>query len=153
MPLSLSLSAITLLTLIVAALSVPMFAGTYTVVFQDGRLGYGGTRDVYIASNGGDANIGVQDCFMARRNPQTGFEQRGLVKFTDLDLPANAKVVSSELSLFTKEIKGSPTLAAHGLLKDFVEGTKNYQYADAGETTWNAVRHGQQPWADADIDS
>ena len=147
MPLSLPLSAIILLAVIVAALSAPMFAGTYTVVFQDGRHGYGGTRDAYITSDRGDANIGVQDCFMARRNPKTSFEQRGLVKFTDLNLPADAKVVSAELSLFTKEIRGSPTIAIHGLLKDFTEGTKNYEPADEGQTTWNAVHHGQQPWS------
>jgi len=117
-------------------------AGTYTRTFQNGFGGYHGTRDATISRNHADYNNGMQDSFITRNSP----DQVALVKFVGLDLPADAKIVSAKLTLTVREIGNLPTISAYGLLKDFTEGTKNDQPAADGETTWNAVRHGQQSW-------
>ena len=91
-----SRSLIFLLIALIVLLCESTVAGTYTVVFQDGLRGYGGAMDAYIARDQADANIGAQDCFMARKTPETGQEQRALVRFTDMNLPPDAKVVSAK---------------------------------------------------------
>jgi hypothetical protein len=117
-----------------------------TRVFQDGHRGYMGTRDAYIDSNDNDANVGAKDSVIVRKTPEPFLEQAGLVKFTGLDLPREAKIVSATLSLRCRELRGTPAVAAYGLVKDFTEGERNHTPAGPGETTWNALHHGGEGW-------
>jgi len=41
-------SIILLASFIAAVLGAPILAGTYTIIVQEGRLGYDGTRDAYM---------------------------------------------------------------------------------------------------------
>lgn len=135
----------------------PAFAETYTVVLQNGLSGYQDTYDAFVDSSEPDLNIGIKDDMVVRYTPAGGLKQEnaqyGLVKFTDFRLPVDARVICARLLLFSKQVMGSPTIAVHGLLKDFREGTKNFGSADDGGTTWNAAIHGQQTWGEAGAES
>jgi len=80
------------------------------------------------------------------RYRQNGEEFKGLVKFTGLNIPRGSRIVSAKLSLLCAGFNGTPKIAACGLLKDFGEGAQSWALAQPGETTWNSVQQGREPW-------
>ncbi|HXG24893.1 MAG TPA: DNRLRE domain-containing protein, partial [Chthonomonadales bacterium] len=78
---------------------------------------------------------------------------KGLVRFTNLSIPAGSKVVSAKLSLFCNGFSGKPQIGVFGLLKPFSEGSSRGTTARAGETTWNMLRHGEAMWGTPGVGS
>ncbi len=128
-------------------------AEAHVAVFQDGTHGYDGTRDTFISSHYAHANSGAANSIIVRKTPSRPSRQVGLIKFTGLTIPAGSRIVSAHLNLYCSEMgEGkSLTVAAHGLLKDFMEGTGYWgpvqlPPAEPGETTWNWLHHPKTPW-------
>ena len=117
-----------------------------TVVFQKHHRGYTGTRDTFVARHVPDHSIGTKDDMMVGRFGDGRLHRfKGLIKFNNLNLPRHCRVLSAKLTLRC-HISGRPKVAVYGLLQDFAEGAAVWGRAKPGETTWNHLRYGNQPW-------
>lgn len=122
-------------------------ADAVTVTFQDRIKGYDGTRDVSLSQQNPDRSNGKGDDILVGRIFDDDVSRfKGLVRFTNLSIPAGSKTTSAKLSLFCNGLSGKPQIGVFGLLKSFLEGSSRGTMARAGETTWKMLRHGEAAW-------
>jgi hypothetical protein len=120
---------------------------TITTTFQERIKGYHGTRTATLSRDTPDSSISRDDLLVGKIFADETHQHKSLVKFTGLDLPADAKILSAHLSLFCQGFSGQPRIAAYGLLKNFSEGNRHGGQALAGATTWNALHYGKAAWS------
>ena len=118
-----------------------------TVIYTQNRRGYYGTEAIWIAQHVPDHGINRDDLIIGWVHDEANEELRGLVKFTNLDIPAGAKIVNAELSFRCNSAHRQPQVVVYGLLKGFTTPAGEWSAAQVGETTWNSQHHGQQRWA------
>ncbi len=116
---------------------------TVTSTYIQGRRGYDGLDAIWLAQSVPDNAINRDDLIVGWiYETKPNEELRGLIKFNDLDIPADATIIRVELSLMANQVIGTPKLGVYGLLKDFQSSSTVWGHAKLGESTWNSQHHG-----------
>jgi len=148
----LSLSSIALTGLVRDGAAQSHPNGAVTFQYTHGHEGYRAARFILLrrhfpddAWQQWDNDIGTYDYEPPRDELRVG---RGLIKFTNLRIPAGSEVLSARLSVDAVRGQGEPKLAIYGLLKPFRAPLRRLHQAAAktGDSTWNSQYHGIQPW-------
>ena len=122
-------------------------ADVVTLVYAQERRGYTGLEGVWLAQHVPDYAINRDDLIAGWVHADIDEEIRGLLRFNDLRIPPGSRILSAELSLPVTEARASPSIAVHGLLKDWKSGNHEWAIARAGETSWNSRAHTGDSWA------
>ena len=127
-------------------------AGAVTFRYTHGHEGYRAARLILLRRHAPDSawqqwdnDVGTYDYEPPRDELRAA---RGLVKFTNLRIPAGSKVLSAKLSVDAVRGQGEPKIAVYGLLKPFRAPLRRLHEGAArtGDSTWNSQYHGIQPW-------
>lgn len=132
------------------------FADAATLVIEEGLNGYTGTSDNTIYQDRVDNTNGRHEWIYAGVTRVSSI-RRGLIKFDLTAVPAGAAVQNASLTLHVDRSRPfDDTYSLHRLTASWGEGNVNSgdpgglgALAIAGDATWNARHHNQQPWATA----